>query len=119
MNIDNIFLFIFLILHYCEILSGDLHLSGVVHEFFCFDYEIRGGIVLIKKMHNKIEKMGIRPERLQLEWISAAEGMRFARVMNDMERLRQNVTEAEIIETIRILEERKNKKSVSAVKGTA
>jgi heterodisulfide reductase subunit A len=60
-------------------------------------------------MHKKMEKMGIRPERLCLEWISAAEGIRFAKVMKDMDQLRQNVTEAEIDETIRILGERKKK----------
>ena len=34
-------------------------------------------------------KLGIRPERLQLEWISAAEGARFAKVMTEMENLRR------------------------------
>jgi len=53
--------------------------------------------------------MGIRPERLQLEWISAAEGIRFAKVMKDMDTLRQNVTEAEIAETVKILQTRKKK----------
>jgi heterodisulfide reductase subunit A len=62
------------------------------------------------KMHKKMEKMGIRPERLQLEWISAAEGIRFAQVMKDMDILRQNVTEAEIAETVKILQARKKKK---------
>ena len=33
-------------------------------------------------------KTGIRPDRLQLEWISAAEGLRFAQVMKDMDTLR-------------------------------
>ena len=35
-------------------------------------------------MWNKLEKAGVRPERLQLEWISAAEGQKFAKVMNQM-----------------------------------
>ncbi len=61
----------------------------------------------IKKIHKKMEKSGIRPERLQLEWISAAEGIRFARVMERMEALRQSVTEEEIAETIEILKNRK------------
>jgi len=63
----------------------------------------------VAKMHKKMEKMGIRAERLQLEWISAAEGIRFAKVMKEMDTLRQNVTEAEIVETVRILEARKKK----------
>jgi heterodisulfide reductase subunit A len=63
----------------------------------------------IKKVHKKMEKSGIRPERLQLEWISAAEGIRFARVMERMEALRQSVTKEEIAETIEILKNRKKK----------
>ena len=30
-----------------------------------------------------LEHIGVNPERLRLEWISASEGMRFAEVMND------------------------------------
>ncbi|MBW1798563.1 MAG: hydrogenase iron-sulfur subunit, partial [Deltaproteobacteria bacterium] len=61
----------------------------------------------IKKVHKKMEKSGIRPERLQLEWISAAEGIRFAQVMERMEALSQSVTKEEIAETIEILKNRK------------
>jgi len=56
-----------------------------------------------------MEKLGIRSERLQLEWISAAEGMRFAEVMHRMESLRRTVTSEEIEETIKILEQRDSK----------
>jgi heterodisulfide reductase subunit A2 len=54
----------------------------------------------MEKVHKKMVKRGIRPERLQLEWISAAEGIRFAAVMHRMENLRQRVSAAEISETI-------------------
>jgi heterodisulfide reductase subunit A2 len=57
----------------------------------------------VKKVHKKMAKLGIRPERLQLEWISAAEGIRFANIMSRIETLRQTVTPDEISETIRIL----------------
>jgi len=50
----------------------------------------------VQKLWNKLEKAGVRPERLQLEWISAAEGQKFAKVMNQMEELRQTVTMDEI-----------------------
>ncbi len=60
----------------------------------------------VKRMQKKMEKMGLRQERLQLEWISAAEGLRFKEVMEKMERLRQSVTEQEVAETKRILRER-------------
>ncbi len=59
----------------------------------------------VKKVHKKMAKIGIRPERLQLEWISAAEGVRFAEVMNGMEKLRQSVTPEEIAETVQLLKE--------------
>ena len=58
----------------------------------------------IEKVRKKMEKRGIRPERLQLEWISAAEGIRFAEVMTRMEELRKDVSHREIAETIAILE---------------
>jgi heterodisulfide reductase subunit A len=58
----------------------------------------------VEKVRKKMEKEGIRPERLQLEWISAAEGVRFAEVMTKMEELRKSVSRQEIAETIAILE---------------
>jgi heterodisulfide reductase subunit A len=57
----------------------------------------------IEKVRRKMEKLGIRPERLQLEWVSAAEGIRFARLMEDMENLRRGVTPEEIEQTVQIL----------------
>ena len=61
----------------------------------------------IKKVHKKMAKLGIRPERLQLEWISSAEGVLFAKLMHRMETLRQGVTSDEIAETIEILKNQK------------
>jgi len=60
----------------------------------------------VKKIRKKMDKLGIRPERLQLEWISAAEGSRFAKIMGRMEKLRQSVSIQEISETIEILKNR-------------
>jgi heterodisulfide reductase subunit A len=64
----------------------------------------------IGKMWKKMKKLGIRKERLQLEWISAAEGVRFQQVMESMERLREGVTADEIADTQRILKEKKAKR---------
>jgi len=50
----------------------------------------------VQRLWDKLEKAGVRPERLQLEWISAAEGQKFAKVMQRLEELRQTVTLAEI-----------------------
>ena len=50
----------------------------------------------VQRLWDKLEKAGVRPERLQLEWISAAEGQKFAKVMAQMEKLRKTVTADEI-----------------------
>ncbi len=55
------------------------------------------------KMWKRMDKLGIRPERLQLEWISAAEGPRFAQIMRDLEEMRQKVTDKEIEQTKKVL----------------
>lgn len=55
----------------------------------------------------RLERLGIRPERLQLEWISAAEGPRFAQIMRDIEELKQKVTREEIERIKQVLEAKK------------
>jgi len=50
----------------------------------------------VQHLWDTLERKGVRPERLQLEWISAAEGQKFAKVMKQMEELRQTVTDEEI-----------------------
>lgn len=57
----------------------------------------------MEKVKKKMEKLGINRERLQLEWISAAEGIRFSTVMHRMEQLRQTISADEIAETISLL----------------
>jgi heterodisulfide reductase subunit A len=59
----------------------------------------------IEKLWDKLEKLGIRPERLVLEWISAAEGQKFAVVMKAVEEIRKTVTPEEIEYTTRVLSE--------------
>jgi heterodisulfide reductase subunit A len=57
----------------------------------------------VKRVWKKMEKLGLRTERLGLEWISAAEGLRFQQVMERMEQIRKSVTPEEITETKHIL----------------
>ena len=57
----------------------------------------------VAKVHKKMGKFGIRPERLQLEWISATKSIRFVEVIARMEALRVSVTQEEIAETIAVL----------------
>jgi heterodisulfide reductase subunit A len=73
----------------------------------------------IEKLRKRLEKLGIRGERLQLWWISAAEGQRFKQVMTMMEELRRTVTPEEVAETVRILEEEEASKAAKAAKASA
>ena len=56
----------------------------------------RATVKRMQRLWNMLERKGVRPERLQLEWISAAEGQKFAKVMHQMEELRKTVTAEEI-----------------------
>jgi heterodisulfide reductase subunit A len=105
--------------------------SGRVDESFIWDGFARGAPVIlvsgchigdchyinanqwtvkrIDKIRRKMEKLTIRPERLQLEWVSAAEGVRFAKVMEEMEKLRREVTQEEIDQTVCLLTQKADK----------
>ncbi len=50
----------------------------------------------VQRLWDKLDNADIRPERLQLEWISAAEGAKFAQVMKRLEEMRKTVTAEEI-----------------------
>jgi heterodisulfide reductase subunit A len=65
----------------------------------------------VERLWDKLEQWGIRPERLQLEWISSAQGKRFARTMQELEKLRARVTRREIAETRRILKNQRQAKA--------
>ena len=64
----------------------------------------------VQKLWSKLEKAGVRPERLQLEWISAAEGQKFAKVMGQMEEIRKTVTAEEIAHAREALKPKPKKK---------
>jgi heterodisulfide reductase subunit A len=56
-----------------------------------------------EKLKKRLVKQGLREDRLQLWWISAAEGQRFRKVMQMMEDVRKTVTPEEVEETKRFL----------------
>ncbi len=72
----------------------------------------------VQRLWDKLEKAGVRPERLQLEWISAAEGQKFAKVMRQMDELRKTVTPEEIRHAQEALK-RKPKKAAASKGVTA
>ena len=55
-------------------------LLGECHYITEGNYLALSNVHLFRKL---LEHIGVNPERLRLEWISASEGMRFAEVMND------------------------------------
>ncbi len=64
----------------------------------------------VEKLWDKVEKLGIRPERLQLEWIAASEAAKFTKVMKELEEMRKKVTKEEIIQAVEILNREKEKR---------
>ncbi len=70
----------------------------------------------VEKLWDKLEKLGIRPERLQLEWISAAEGQKWKRTMEEMEEMRKSVTTEEIEFTQKVLKEEREKAEAKKAK---
>ncbi len=55
-------------------------LLGECHYITEGNYLALSNVHLFRKL---LEHIGVNPERLRLEWVSASEGMRFAEVMND------------------------------------
>jgi len=63
----------------------------------------------IERLGRQLERNGIRPERLHLEWVSAAEGQKWAQLMRDLEELRVTVTREEVEEAKEILGRKRSK----------
>jgi heterodisulfide reductase subunit A len=57
----------------------------------------------VRKFQRRMEKLGLDKERLQLAWISAAEGNRFAEKIREMSEVLKTVTPAEIDKTKKAL----------------
>jgi len=72
----------------------------------------------VERLWNKLDRLGIRPERLQLEWISAAEGQKFAKVMRELEEMRRKVTPEEVKETMEILRKEEEKARAKQMRRT-
>ena len=52
------------------------------------NYYTRRRVIMLKKV---LEIMGIEPERLRLEWVSASEGIRFAEIITDFTQAIKNL----------------------------
>jgi F420-non-reducing hydrogenase iron-sulfur subunit len=58
---------------------GGCHLNDC-HYVTHGNYDALGTVYVCKKL---LEHIGLNPERLRLEWVSAGEGIRFANIMNE------------------------------------
>jgi heterodisulfide reductase subunit A len=67
----------------------------------------------VERLQKQLARQAIRPERLQLAWISAAEGQKWAQVMRDLEEIRQVVTQEEVEASIEMFR-RKRKAPASS-----
>jgi len=63
----------------------------------------------VEKLWRKMERLGLDKNRLQLAWISAAEGQKFASKIKQMQEIIDGVTEEEIKKTVECLASKKPK----------
>jgi heterodisulfide reductase subunit A len=63
----------------------------------------------VDKLWDRIDRLGIRPERLRLEWISSAQGARFAETMQELDDFRKTVTKDEIDAGVKAILDEKEK----------
>jgi len=62
------------------VLVAGCHLPSDCH-YLAGNFKAQRRVLMLKGL---LKQLGIEPERLRLEWVSAAEGDRFARVIKDM-----------------------------------
>ena len=68
----------------------------------------------VERLWKRMKKLGIRPKRLQLYWISAAEGLLFAEIMCGLKDKRLKVTAEEIEFTRNALSEKSVAKKLAS-----
>jgi heterodisulfide reductase subunit A len=68
----------------------------------------------VEKMWKRLKKYGIREERLQLDWISSAEGTKFARRVRELQDLLHSVTQEEIKKSMQVGTEMLKKRTAAA-----
>lgn len=61
----------------------------------------------VEKLWKKMEKLGLNKERLQLLWVSAAEGERFASKIREMQAIVKSVTKEEIEKSRKMMKKRR------------
>ena len=84
--------------------AGAVLMSGC-HIGDChYNYANRHTLRRYEALKKRIERLGIRPDRLQLQWFSAAEGIQFAQKNRELAEFLKTVTKEEVEKTKEILE---------------
>ncbi len=79
------------------VLEGFRRGAGIVLVSGCHEQDChyltgqRNCVTRFAKMRKYLEKVGISPERFQTEWISAAEGEKYARVMTELDQRMRSI----------------------------
>ena len=60
----------------------------------------RVGATRAERLLKTFEKMGMTPGRFRVEWISAAEGDKYARVINDMQKVIDSIPREQLMKEI-------------------
>src|SRR5512139_1729251 len=63
----------------------------------------RVGASRAARMEKRFDKLGMTPGRFRIEWISAAQGDKYARVLNEMQAVLDAIPKAKLLEEIEIL----------------
>jgi heterodisulfide reductase subunit A len=68
-------------------------------------------------MEKRFDKLGMTPGRLRIEWISAAEGDKYARVLNEIQAVLDAIPKAKLLEEIETLrpEVSKHREKISRI----
>ena len=67
-----------------------------------------------EKMWAEMDRKGIRQERLQLDWFTAAEGQKFADKIEEISKIAKTVTPEEIATAVAAYKENKENKKIKA-----
>jgi coenzyme F420-reducing hydrogenase delta subunit len=71
----------------------------------------RVGAVRAERLQKIFEKMGMSPGRFRVEWISAAEGDKYARVINEMQKTLNEIGPEKLAEEIDMLKPEMEKRA--------
>jgi heterodisulfide reductase subunit A len=77
----------------------------------------RVGALRAERMQKRFDKLGMTPGRFRIEWISAAQGDKYARVLNEMQAVLDAIPKAKILEEIERLrpEVSKHREKISRI----